>query len=106
MKEGSLYEGADDGSYTTLTFQLVPQSRTVQLEGLDPSVHKGTIRKYFQVLQQQEHMTQPLLIEEIQTGRDGFPEGTALVKFRTIEGTIPLFCYESMSTPYYFIHRC
>jgi poly [ADP-ribose] polymerase 10/14/15 len=94
-KEGSLFydsDDDDDDSPIKLSFQLVPHSRTVQLEGLDSSVNKGSIRRYFQVLQQQEHMTQPLLIEDIQTGR---PEGTALVTFRTIEGvTSVLQCTE------------
>lgn len=86
--QGSDFEGGDDGSLTTLSYRLVPRSRTVRLSGLDASVHKGIIRKYFQVLQQNEAIQQPLLVADIKTSREGLPEGHALVTFRTADGMV------------------
>ena len=81
------YESAD-GSATTLNFEMIPQTRTVELSGLDSTVHKGIIRNYFQVLQQNKSVAQPLLIEEIRTTGGGLPDGHALIKFRTVEGMV------------------
>ena len=85
---GRDYEVSDD-EIVSLTFSLIPVSRSIRVTGLDLKVDKGMLRNYFNSIHKTAQMQRPVLVEDIKQ----IGGGAAVIKFRRTEGmTLVLDC--------------